>query len=455
MPSSARRERYIFFLTPIFLIFFGIALCYEIGLSRAVETGIGIGGTFSIVFLGAGSIFWVISRLFRLPHAPESYWQAGMFTLVHLLACIFLTYCLELVFLGPVIEGMGPMAYNEARMTILAGIYLPTLFSGILAVSARARLKLINNHKSLPWQKFLFHNAVVIIPLAAMLLGAFFLAFQPVENRALIKARIFHEAGGVERAIVYAEKGLAEKEDFAPLHHVLGSAIIDAAVASFTPAQALYHLQRAVSLVPNNALYLYKLSIAHDIEHNYDKAVEAASQAVSLQPDDAFLWQHLGELNLRYRNLEQAVHAYRGALKLEPESPTLLNNLAYTCLELNKDLPQALELAKKSVEMLPGFVFNSDTLAWAYYKNGRYAEALEVMNSMYEDRTELSIEVDFHYAMILHANGLLAEPVKAIEKLLARPEAISDKFLYRQISSALDEIRKKDSVGKGEAPNHE
>jgi len=434
LAANTRRERFLFFLTPLFLSILGIAVCAEFSIKQPLESGLSLGGTFAFIYLGAGLAFWIFARLFGLPSAADSYWHAGMFTLIHLIACIFLTYNLEVLIFDINNPGMGILDYGKARFSVLIAIYLPTLLVGVLAISARAKSSC--RVDLAPGRKFVLTQGFWLISAAAVLLGILIQLFLPGEVGRLIKARMYYEADAAELAIKTAEAGLAEREDFAPLHYLKGSAILDSAPGGYTPAQALYHLQRAVVLVPNNALYHYKISQAHEIEHNVDEAIQSASAAVSLQPGDSFLWLHLGEIYLKYRRLNDAIAAYRSALKLEPANATLLNNLAFTCLEANVDLPQALEMARRSVELLPDFVFNTDTLAWALYKNGRYTEALDVIGPIYADRPEMTPEVDFHYAMILHANKLLTEPVKALEKLLARPEVASDLPFQKQINEA-------------------
>ncbi|GAB4269009.1 MAG: hypothetical protein Kow0029_04770 [Candidatus Rifleibacteriota bacterium] len=429
------------------MIILGISLPVELGVPDPLQRGMSLGGGFAFVYLFAGILFWAVAKLFCLPKSPESYWYAGVFALVHLAACIYFSYNLEILMFGPVVKGLGPIQYNEYRMTVFAAIFLPTLFTGMLAVSARAR---VQHDKSLNpgLQKFLMKNAVFLIPIITVCAGFLCFAVQPAEIRSLVKARMFYEFDAAEQAIKISESVLEKKDDFAPLHYIMGSAILESSPASYTPADAVFHLQRAVDLVPENPLYLYKLSLALDSEGDSEQAIAIASRAVDLQPKDEFLWQHLGELNLKYHKLEGAVAAYEKAAELDPDNPTLLNNLAYTCLELGKNLPLALELARKSVEILPGFVFNTDTLAWAYYKNKMYPEALETISTIYSDRKEITPEVDFHYAMILYANGLLAEPVKALDKLLARPEVIADFSLNRQISEAKMKMLSEDAEMK-------
>jgi tetratricopeptide (TPR) repeat protein len=440
LPENLRRERYLFFVTPFLLIIAGIALGIELNLSGAIEAGMGLGGAMALVYLGAGAIFWAISKMFRMATAPESYWQAGILTLLQLIACMYLVYYLEIICFGPVLTDVGPLQYQKSRLAVLAAIYLPTLLSLILAVAARARFKMRRSERLKPWQSGIFKNACLIIPAATFSLGLMISLLQPAEISSLVKARMLMDIGSPGNALKIADAALEKKEDFGPLHFVKGSAILDAQNENHSPAEALYHLNRALVLVPENPIYLYRASVAHDIESNYELALETASRAASLQGDDSFLWQHLGELNLKYQRYEEAVKVYSRALELDPENALLLNNFAYTCLETGKNEAEALEMAKKSVELLPGFIFNTDTLAWAFYKNGYFAEALDTINVLYDGNNQHSAEVDFHYAMILYENDLLAKPVEAMEKLLARPEAVADKKLYHQIGEAKDRI---------------
>lgn len=449
MAQNTRRERYLFFLTPFFLILAGVAFSLEMGLSNPIESGLSLGGTISTVFLFAGGLFWVLKTVFRLPAGPESYWQAGVFTIVQLLVTIFLTSCIEVVVYGPVAQGVGPSDYNKTRISLLAIVFLPIWFAGYLGIAAKARLKISGSDNISKSKRFIFSHILFILPLATILLSLVLLIFQPDETRQYVKAQIAYDAGGTETAISIARDALKHKEDFAPLHYVLGSALLDSSPASYTPQQALSHLKRACELQPDNPIYLFKTSIAHDFANNRQQAVKCASQAASLQQNDAFLWQHLGELNLSYQNFKKAIPAYEKALELEPENPIVLNNLAYALLESDAEPARALEMAKESVKLLPGFIFNRDTLAWAYYKNGSYAQALEVIGVLYENNKELSPEVDFHYAMILHANQLLSEPVKSLEKILARPSVATNNLLASQIRKAKDKIIAQEQNSEG------
>ena len=97
-------------------------------------------------------------------------------------------------------------------------------------------------------------------------------------------------------------------------------------------------------------------------------------------PDNPALYALLGDLSFRRKDYAGVQRAYEESLALKPDSPSVLNNLAWlyaTCEdERFRDPPRALALAQEAAR-LQAAPHVLDTLAEAYYVNGRYAEAVE------------------------------------------------------------------------------
>jgi tetratricopeptide (TPR) repeat protein len=70
---------------------------------------------------------------------------------------------------------------------------------------------------------------------------------------------------------------------------------------------------------------------------------------------------------------------FNRALELEPDQPMVLNYMGYSLLEMNRDLDKALSMIERAVAAEPDSGYILDSLAWAYFRLGRYAEALEPM----------------------------------------------------------------------------
>ncbi len=450
-PVKSHRERLLLFITPLFLVLFCIALSYELGVVDPLDAGLSLAGTIVMVFLGAAGIFATFVWLFAIPALPESYWHAGFLAVVQFTACGFLLHNLEPVLLGEFPANIGPVAYVQARAEIFAVTFLPLLFAGLLSVSARARIMRFPDSAASLFLRFVFKNTMLLLPLLTILAAAGLYLSSSAGAKSTIRAGIAYDLAAITLTISIADQGLQSHGDYAPLHYLKGLALIEGQPADFSPSEARTHLEKAASLQPGIPLYLYRLSSAFDLEHRGTEALAAAASATALLPEDAFLWQHLGDLHLKYQQYAPAIKAFKASLKYNPDNSVVLNNLAYTLLEVNQELPVALEMARLSVEKLPGLVFNLDTLAWALHKNGQHSEALEIMNQVFSGRSEVSPEVDFHYALILQATGMLKEPLQTFDSLLARPEVAANHQLFGQIFAARSKIA--ETHGEKEATN--
>ena len=70
--------------------------------------------------------------------------------------------------------------------------------------------------------------------------------------------------------------------------------------------------------------------------------------------------------------------AYRKkAMELHPDQPLILNYLGYSWVDQNKNLDRGLELITRAVQLKPDDGYIVDSLGWAYYRLGRYREAVE------------------------------------------------------------------------------
>ncbi|WP_306261879.1 tetratricopeptide repeat protein [Pararhizobium sp. IMCC21322] len=67
---------------------------------------------------------------------------------------------------------------------------------------------------------------------------------------------------------------------------------------------------------------------------------------------------------------------FRKALELFPDQPLVLNYLGYSFVDKGINLDEALGMIEKAVEQRPEEGFILDSLGWAYFKLGRYGEAV-------------------------------------------------------------------------------
>ncbi len=149
-------------------------------------------------------------------------------------------------------------------------------------------------------------------------------------------------------------------------------------------------------------------------EERNDEALSVAAEALAAQPDRDLKIQ-LGDL---YRSLDRhaaaetvfseiiatdetegvndwRLHYARGvarerlgrwreaeadlrtALKAAPDQPELLNYLGYSLVDRGEQIEEAFDMIRRAVELRPDAGYIIDSLGWAYYRLGRYSDAVE------------------------------------------------------------------------------
>lgn len=69
------------------------------------------------------------------------------------------------------------------------------------------------------------------------------------------------------------------------------------------------------------------------------------------------------------------------ALTLSPNEPQLLNYLGYSWIDQNRNIAEALTMLEKARALRPTDGYIADSVGWAYYKLGRYADAAKTLET--------------------------------------------------------------------------
>jgi len=105
--------------------------------------------------------------------------------------------------------------------------------------------------------------------------------------------------------------------------------------------------------------------------------------------------------------LDNAEQSYRRALSLEPENPVRLNDLAYFLIDKELDFNEGLKLVDKALELKPDYYNYLHTKGWGLYRQGKYKEALGILQKSWDLRREKAI---YDHEAFLH----LEEAKKAV-----------------------------------------
>ncbi len=88
------------------------------------------------------------------------------------------------------------------------------------------------------------------------------------------------------------------------------------------------------------------------------------------------LFYFRGICNERNKNWPAAEADLKMALKLYPDQPHVLNYLGYSWVDQGLNLDSALDMIRKAVSLRPDDGYIVDSLGWAYYRLGRYDDAV-------------------------------------------------------------------------------
>ena len=90
-------------------------------------------------------------------------------------------------------------------------------------------------------------------------------------------------------------------------------------------------------------------------------------------------WNVLYSRGISYERINEWKKAeidLKKALKLNPENAYVLNYLAYSWLDRNKNIDEALKLLKKAVQIEPTDAYIIDSLGWAYFLSNQTEESV-------------------------------------------------------------------------------
>jgi tetratricopeptide (TPR) repeat protein len=128
------------------------------------------------------------------------------------------------------------------------------------------------------------------------------------------------------------------------------------------------------------------LSALAELQRSAKKYVEAAATydraiaAVGIpQRDNWTLFYFRGICYERSKQWPKAEADFKEALELYPDQPLVLNYLGYSWVDKGLNLENAFKMLRKAVELRPNDGYIVDSLGWAHFKLGQYAEATDTL----------------------------------------------------------------------------
>jgi len=185
-------------------------------------------------------------------------------------------------------------------------------------------------------------------------------------------------------------------------------------------------LEKALKQNPEDKdLYALAGSLFEDLDQ-CDLGYKFVKKGLKRFPEDRDLRLSAAFLLTCLGKDKEALKFVEPLLKEAPEDPTILNFVGYTYAELNIKLEEAEKFIKKALEQQPNDGYIIDSLAWVYYRQGRYQEALKTLERALELIQDDSIIYE-HKGDILKALGREEEALAAYRKALKLVEKKRDR----------------------------
>lgn len=203
------------------------------------------------------------------------------------------------------------------------------------------------------------------------------LALKPdLTDAQLLMSEIMIETGHEEDAIRYLSSiapdhphYLTFQRTIAELMHITGK------------HEAARNLLNQLFIDHNDINALIRIGDLYRDQDNFENALRAYNRAADAvgQTITEDYWHLLYARGMTYERKglwPQAEKDLKAALTFRPDHPYLLNYLGYSWADQGQNLEESLELIRRAVELRPRDGYIIDSLGWALYKMGRYAEAV-------------------------------------------------------------------------------
>jgi tetratricopeptide (TPR) repeat protein/LysM repeat protein len=144
--------------------------------------------------------------------------------------------------------------------------------------------------------------------------------------------------------------------------------------------EAIVHLKALLDSNPDDMRAYLALGGVYASKQDYRPAADLYDKAVArLAKPTRENWNIFYQRGIAYERLKEWPKAepnFRKALELFPDQPQVLNYLGYSWVDMNTNLDEGLEMIQQAVDLRPSDGYIVDSLGWAYYRLGRFDDAV-------------------------------------------------------------------------------
>lgn len=212
--------------------------------------------------------------------------------------------------------------------------------------------------------------------------------------------------------------------------------------------EARTHLKESIAAEPSDIRgYLAYGSLLSD-QKQYDEMAKTYDKAIEIigpmpKRSDWSIFFQRGIAYERLKKWELAEPNFKKALELFPDQPQVLNYLGYSWVDMNVNLDEGLGMIRKAVDLRPDDGYIVDSLGWAYYRLGRFEDAVTELERAVELRAA-DATINDHLGDAYWRSGRQLEAIFQWRTALAmKPEEAEIPKIKAKIKSGLPDLEVK------------
>lgn len=202
-----------------------------------------------------------------------------------------------------------------------------------------------------------------------------------IEEAVYLQTRIYQKQGDIDEAIKLLKKHTESEIGRSPLFYALLSSLYQAKEENL---EAMALMETAIRLYPDNHQLLFEYGLVLEKNGMSDQAVIMMQKVLELQPDHAEALNYIGytwaDKNI---HLEKALEYIQKADTLKPNNGFIIDSLGWAYYRLGK-FQQAVQALERSLKLIPDDPHIYDHLGDVYRSQKRFSEALKIYKKAYE-----------------------------------------------------------------------
>ncbi len=183
---------------------------------------------------------------------------------------------------------------------------------------------------------------------------------------------------------------------------------------------------------PNEKI-LFDIANFYKNAKEYDQAIKYYTKVLEIVGDDlqikSDLFYRRGASNERMGNYEEADRDMLLSLEIDPDDAYVLNYLAYSWLERDHKIKEAMEMLEKAYSLTENDPYIIDSIGWAYFLTDDYVKAETYLKRAVELMPDDAI-VNDHYGDILWKLGRKIQ-ARYFWKSVSKMEDVDEELLQK------------------------